>query len=297
MGREILDPKSAVKPATLVGFVGLGNQGGGIAERIHKQGWRLAVWGRRPAGTEPFAAVGCEVAATRRELGAMCDVVGVCVRADDDVKSVLCGERPGEGVLDGMAPGGVVVVHSTIAPASVIALGEAAAERGLWLLDSPVSGARAGALAGTMTLMVGGAAVALEAVRPVLAAFATNIVHVGPLGAGQSVKLINNGVSFANMVIVIEALRAAHELGFDWRAVAEVIRVSSGGSAALGALQTASALEKMASPTNNIRKDIGHLRALLRPTSAADAVLLDVADQATDAVKAFALQQQEVLGA
>jgi 3-hydroxyisobutyrate dehydrogenase len=200
-------------------------------------------------------------------------------------------------VLDGMAPGGVVVVHSTIAPASVIAPGEAAAERGLWLLDAPVSGGRAGALAGTMALMVGGAAVAIEAVRPVLAAFATNIVHVGPLGAGQSVKLINNGVSFANMVIVIEALRAARELGFDWRAVADVIRVSSGASTALVALQTASALEKMASPTNNIQKDVGHLRELLRSTSAADAVLLEVADQATGAVKAFALQQQEALGA
>jgi 3-hydroxyisobutyrate dehydrogenase-like beta-hydroxyacid dehydrogenase len=285
---DVVSPAIAEKSATRIGFVGLGNQGGGIAERIYRQGWRLTVWARRPESTEPFAAGGCAVAGSRRELGASCDVVGICMRGDADVRSVLLGDGSEGGVLDGMASGSIVAVHSTIAPETAATLEQAAAERGVWLADAAVSGGRDGALAGTMAIMAGGNADAVEAVRPLLSAFAANVFHVGPIGAGMAVKVINNGVSFANMTIVIEALRAAHRLGFDWQKVADVMRVSSGGSVGLEALLAETAFNKLRSPINNIQKDVGHLRDMLRSGGAEDRLLTDIAGQSTEAIQAFA---------
>ncbi|MDB5680774.1 MAG: hypothetical protein JWO16_579 [Sphingomonas bacterium] len=291
--RHGVNPTKAKIDTTRVGFVGLGDQGGGIAERIYHQGWQLTVWARRPESTKPFVAGGCAVAASRHELGAACDVIGICVRGDADVRSVLLGDEPGTGVLDGMSPGSVVAVHSTIAPQTAVALEQEAAARGIWLVDAAVSGGRDGALAGRMSIITGGAPEAVEAIDPILSSFAANVFHVGPIGAGMAVKVINNGVSFGNMVIVVEALRAADRLGFDWQAVANVMQSSSGGSTGLDAILTETAFAKLSSPVNNIQKDVRHLRDMLRRGGADDKLLTDIAGQATEAIQAFARLKKE----
>ena len=124
-------------PATRAGFIGLGSQGGPMARRIAEAGLPLTLWARRPESVAPYADTAAVVAASPAALGAASDVVGVCVVADADVEAVLLGP---DGVLAGMAPGGVVAVHSTIRPDTCRRLAERAAERGVALVDAPVSG-------------------------------------------------------------------------------------------------------------------------------------------------------------
>ena len=182
-----------------VGFIGLGNQGEPIAHRIRSGGFRLHVWARRAETLEPFVATGATIEASRQELGRACNVVAVCVNFDDDVREVVIGD--GDGVLSGMQPGGIIVVHSTVAPETVIELEASARAQGVTLLDAPVSGARQGAIEGTMSVIVGGDPEALAIVRPVFETFARSITLVGAIGAGQVTKLLNNNLMFANVAL------------------------------------------------------------------------------------------------
>jgi 3-hydroxyisobutyrate dehydrogenase len=120
-----------------VGFIGLGSQGGPMARCIVEGGYPLTLWARRPESVEPFGDAAATVVGTPAEVGAASDVVGICVVADADVEDVAL--RP-DGVLAGMAPGGVVAVHSTIHPDTCRRLAEQAAGRGVAVVDAPVSG-------------------------------------------------------------------------------------------------------------------------------------------------------------
>src|SRR5690606_7607009 len=135
-------------------------------------------------------------------LAAASDVVSLCVRDDADVRAVVFGD---EGVLAGAAAGAVVVVHSTVQPETVIAVGEAAAARGVGVVDACVTGGAAGAAAGALTVMAGGEPANLERARPVLEAFAKKIVATGPLGSGCKVKLCNNLMTYLAWTAAYEA--------------------------------------------------------------------------------------------
>jgi len=123
--------------APKVGFIGLGSQGGPMARQIIDAGFRTTLWARRPESLEPFADTAARVADTPKILGADSDIVGICVRADADVVAVVSGPH---GVLSGMAPDGVIMVHSTTHPDTCRRLAETAADRGVSLIDAPVSG-------------------------------------------------------------------------------------------------------------------------------------------------------------
>ena len=138
---------------TRVGFIGLGNQGTPIARRIVEHGHQLALWARRPESTAPFADTTATVVPTPADVGAASDVVGICVFTDADVQDVLLGSH---GVLAGMAPGGVVAIHSTVLPDTCASLAQHAGERGIAVVDAPVSGGPAAAAAGRLLLMAGG---------------------------------------------------------------------------------------------------------------------------------------------
>jgi len=207
------------------GFVGLGSQGGPMARRIVESGFPTTLWARRAESTDPFTGTGAAIAADLGELGAASDVLGVCVVADADVEAVLGGP---DGALSTMAPGGIVVIHSTVHPDTCRRIQHEHPQ--LSVLDAPVSGGGHMAAARQLFVMVGGDAGALERCRPVLETFAEPIVHLGGLGAGQEAKLLNNAVFTAHLGIAADLFTQGERLGLDPAALAEVLSHGSGRS-------------------------------------------------------------------
>ena len=210
---------------TRVGFVGLGSQGGPIARRIVDAGFPTTLWARRPASLDPFSDTPANVAASPAELGAASDVLGVCVVDDTGVDEVL---RGADGALAAMADGAVVVVHSTVHPATCTRLQDDFPH--LRVVDAPVSGGGHKAAAGELLVMVGGRAEAVDRCRPVLATFGDPVLHVGPLGAGQEAKVLNNTVFTAQLALAAEAFALATARGLDPAAVATILAAGSGRS-------------------------------------------------------------------
>jgi 3-hydroxyisobutyrate dehydrogenase len=213
-----------------VGFIGVGDQGGPMARRIVDAGFVTTLWARRAAALEPFADTAATIAATPRDLGAASDLVGVCVLADADVIEVV------EGVLDGMAPGGVIAVHSTTHPDTCRDLSARAARRGVALVDAPVSGGGVLASERRLLVMVGGDAEVVERCRPVFETYGNPVIHLGPVGSGQLAKLINNLLFAAHMGLGTRAFALAESVGIEPGELAKVLAHGSGGSYALGVL-------------------------------------------------------------
>jgi len=244
-----------------VGFIGLGDMGGALATRIAGAGFPTVLWARRPEALASFAGPGVETACTPAELAAGVDMVGVCVWDDDAVRDVMYGT---DGVLAGCRPGTVIAIHSTVHPHTCEVLAEKAAKSAAVVLDAPVSGGRDVALAGQLVVAVGGDDGAFERVRPVLASFGDPVVHVGPLGAGQLAKLVNNALLAANVALANDALAVAHSLGLDAEAIVEVLRRGSGRSYALDvafASRNSAAIRKQTATP--LAKDVGCLNAVL----------------------------------
>jgi 3-hydroxyisobutyrate dehydrogenase-like beta-hydroxyacid dehydrogenase len=214
-----------------VGFIGLGIMGSRMAASLRRAGHELTVYNRTRATAEAWAAEhGASVAATPAEAGAAADVVITMVVDGDQVQEVLLG--PG-GVAEGAAPGTLCVDMSTIAPSQARAIGAALAERGLSLLDAPVTGSAPRAEDGTLTIMVGGDERDFERARPLLEAMGALVLHVGPLGQGEMLKLVNNAVAAANAATLAQALVVAKATGVDLKALVAVMSAGSGGSAML----------------------------------------------------------------
>jgi 3-hydroxyisobutyrate dehydrogenase-like beta-hydroxyacid dehydrogenase len=262
---------------TRVGFIGLGSQGGPMAVRIMEAGHPLIVWARRAETLEPFRGTNATIAATPAELGAASDVVGICVVADADVEDVLL--RP-DGVLAGMSPGGVVAIHSTIHPDTCHRLAERTAERGVALVDAPVSGGGHVAAAGKLLVMAGGRDVDVDRCRPIFETYADPVVHLGPLGSGQMAKLVNNLVFTAQVTIALQTFGFADQLGIDRAALAQVLTTGSGGSRAaailaasgfnLGGLRQSAAL---------LHKDVDIVRDVARARGATEpAAIVELAE-------------------
>jgi 3-hydroxyisobutyrate dehydrogenase-like beta-hydroxyacid dehydrogenase len=220
-----------VKPS--VGFIGLGSQGLGMALRIERAGFPLTVWARRAQTLEPFRGTRARAASSPRELGAASELVCICVVNDADVEQVLLGDA---GALAGMAPGGLIALHSTVHPGLPARIAELAEPRGVRVVDAPVSGGGQVALEGKLKTIVGAAAEDLERVRPVFESYSDRVFHVGGLGSGQICKLINNALMTAHLQLARDAERLAGQLGLDPKAFLEVASVSSGSSFSLQAL-------------------------------------------------------------
>jgi 3-hydroxyisobutyrate dehydrogenase-like beta-hydroxyacid dehydrogenase len=214
-----------------VGFIGLGIMGSRMAASLRRAGHELTVYNRTRATAEAWAAEhGAGVAATPADAGAAADVVITMVVDGDQVQEILLG--PG-GVAEGAAPGTLCVDMSTIAPSQTRAIGSALAERGLSLLDAPVTGSAPRAEDGTLTIMVGGDERDFERARPLLDAMGALVLHVGPLGQGEMLKLVNNAVAAANAATLAQALVVAKATGVDLEALVAVMGAGSGGSAML----------------------------------------------------------------
>lgn len=213
---------------TRVGFIGLGNQGGPMARRISGAGLPLTVWARRAEVAASFVDE-ATVVDTPAQVGAASDVVGICVLADEDVLDVVLGAT---GVMAGMAPGGVIAVHSTIHPRTLNRLADSGSSRGIGIVDAPVTGGADKADVGRLVILAGGHSGDVTMCRPMFDTFASEIIHLGGLGAGQSAKLINNLAVTAHLSVAQELFDFAQRMGVDKAAMASVLDAGSGGSAA-----------------------------------------------------------------
>jgi 3-hydroxyisobutyrate dehydrogenase-like beta-hydroxyacid dehydrogenase len=206
-----------------VGFVGIGIMGRGMSRNLVAAGFDVVVWNRTAPKAE--AVAGARVAASLRELAADCDTVLICVSDSPDVRAVVDGD---DGVLAGLRPGALVVDHSTISPSVTRELAASVEEAGGSWVDAPVSGGSEGAADGTLSIMVGGADDDVARAMPFLEAMGTTITHVGPVGSGQLVKLVNQILVVVNQLAVSEALLFAEAAGLDLEAT---LRAVTGGAA------------------------------------------------------------------
>lgn len=235
-----------------VGFIGLGSQGAPMARRIVDAGFETTLWARRPASLVPFADTAARRAASPADLAAVSDLVCVCVIDDADVEEVVTGES---GVLTGLRRGGVIAVHSTVHPDTCRRLADLARARGVTLIDAPVSGGGQAAAEGRLVLMAGGEPGTVAYCRPVFATHADPVVHMGPLGAGQVAKLLNNVLFTANLATAADTLALGRDLAVDPAALARVISHGSG---------TSFALDRVASAGGTLDRIAAHAGPLLR---------------------------------
>lgn len=209
--------------ATTTGFIGIGSQGGPMAHRMLER-FALTVWARRAEAAAEFAGKGANVAASIADLGAACDHVGLCVVNDADVLDICA------VLVPAMKPGSLLALHSTVLPGTAEEVERICARHGVAMVDAPVSGGAPGAQAGTMTVMCGGSQAAFEQARPVFESFGKLIVRLGPAGAGQKAKIVNNALMAANMGLAQAALQAGEALGVERQALADLVKASSGRS-------------------------------------------------------------------
>ena len=206
-----------------VGFIGLGVMGRPMALHLQRAGHDLHVWARRPASVAGLPATVC---VTPAELGRQCEVVFTIITSSADVEGVALGP---DGLIEGMAPGSILVDCSTIAPDAARHIAARLGEKGIAMLDAPVSGGAQGAIDATLAIMAGGEAEVLERVRPLLECLGQRIVHIGPNGAGQVAKACNQMIMVAAIQAAAEAMRLAAASGVDCGKVKDAL---AGGSAA-----------------------------------------------------------------
>lgn len=210
---------------TIISFIGLGIMGKPMALNLRKAGYSLVVHNRSRGPVDELAAAGAAPAWSPREVAARSDVILLCLPDAPDVAAVLHGEH---GIFTGARAGQIIVDHGTTAPAATRRFAAEAAGHGVEWLDAPVSGGEVGARAATLSIMVGGSEEALERVRPILEVLGTTITHMGPVGAGQTVKVANQIICTLHYAALAEGLLLARQAGLD---LEKALRVLTGGYA------------------------------------------------------------------
>jgi len=207
-----------------VGFIGLGIMGRPMALNLLKGGHEVVVWARRAESMQPLLDAGARGAGSPAEVARAVEVVVSMVADAPDVEQVMLGENGVSSAAGGAGWEGLVAVDmSTILPAAARDIGARLAAAGIEFLDAPVSGGEVGAIAGTLSIMVGGSAAAFEKAQPAFACMGRNIVHVGDAGAGQVAKAANQIVTGVGVLTVAEALNFAAKNGVDPARVREAL--------------------------------------------------------------------------
>jgi 2-hydroxy-3-oxopropionate reductase len=215
---------------TRIGFIGLGIMGSPMAVNLAEAGFTVAGYNRTPEKAEPLVAAGGRAATSIADAVRDADVVAVMVPDSPDVRDVLAGD---DGVFANAKPGTLVIDFSSIRPDVAAELARQGAEQDLRVLDAPVSGGEAGAKNAALSIMVGGDAADFAAARPVFEAVGKTVVHVGPSGAGQTVKAANQLIVAANIEALAEAVVFLRAHGVDLDAALEVLGGGLAGSAVL----------------------------------------------------------------
>ncbi|HEV8473975.1 MAG TPA: NAD(P)-dependent oxidoreductase [Methylomirabilota bacterium] len=216
--------------ATSVGFIGVGNMGNPMAANVLKAGFPMTVFDTSAKAMDNLVQAGARPAASAREVVERAEITLTSLPASPDVEAVYLG--PG-GLVESARRGTLLIDLSSVLPTTPRLIEPRARERGVEFLEAPVSGGVTGARAATLAIMVGGDAGALKRARPVLEAIGPNIFHVGPAGAGNTVKAINNMMACVNSLAMMEGLALGVKAGIDPMTIYDVVKASSGGSKAL----------------------------------------------------------------
>ena len=212
-----------------VGFIGLGAMGGPMALNLVKAGFALVVNDIDAAKTEPLKAKGCEVAASAQAVAAAVERTIVIVETTEQAESVIIGAH---GIIRGAKPGHIVLCMATIDPFAARSIADRLAALGIAMLDAPVSGGTGRAQSGDLSVIAGGAAEVFAKCQDLFGVLGSRSFHVGALGSGLAMKLVNNMLVQVNTVAVAEALVLGVKAGLDPQTIYEVVRVSTGASAA-----------------------------------------------------------------
>lgn len=206
------------------GFIGAGVIGKPMAMHLLKK-FPLMVYDLNKQTLDEFAQAGARIARSPKEVGEFADIIGLGLKDDDQVRSVIEGEN---GVLAAAKPGSIIVIHSTIEPETAIELNEIAATKGVSIVDAPISGGREGAAAGTLLYMVGASKEDFERCEPVFATSGKTIVHMGPVGSGAKTRIVHHVMLALNRFAADEGMKLATAIGLD---LATVSRAVHGGEA------------------------------------------------------------------
>ncbi len=267
----------------VVGLIGVGLMGHGIARNVAKKGFALHVLehpGNQPL--DELRSLGAQTCQTPAQLAALCDVILLCVTGSPQVEAVLLGDQ---GVLSAMKPGAVIVDCSTAVPASTVRMAQATQAAGGQFIDAPMTKTAQQAHDGTLNLLVGGDAAVLAQVQPVLATFTDQVTHVGAIGDGHRMKLLHNFVSVGQMTLLAEATACARKEGMDMQAFYDVLAGGGGAGVALQRFKSfilADDPSGIAFSVSNAAKDLNYYSAMAHDAKAAS----QVADAAAATLKA-----------
>jgi 3-hydroxyisobutyrate dehydrogenase len=221
-------------PKQRVGFVGLGTMGSGMAANLARSGFPLTVWNRTAGRAEPLLELGAAEVASPGDVARASDVVIACLPDSPQVAEVLFGPA---GLAEGFAAGSIFIDCSTVSPMSDREFAARLGQQGVAMLDAPVSGGSEGAIAGTLTIMVGGETTDLERARGVLDAMGRTVTHLGPIGSGQVAKAVNQVILCGTYLGVAEGIVLALKAGLD---AEQVVTSLMGGAASSWVLQNRS---------------------------------------------------------
>ncbi len=210
-----------------IGFVGLGNMGLGMARNIIKAGFPLIGYDVREEPLRAIEEMGGQIGKFPREVSEGARITFVVVLNYPQIERVILGEH---GLQEGVRPGDVIVLMSTVSPAQVKEMAQKLGSRKVQILDAPISGGKEGAEAGTLSIMAGGEKSAFERCLPVFRAMGKSVYHLGPLGSGMSMKLVNNLLVAVNGLAVAEAMVLGKKAGLDPQTILEIIPKSAGDS-------------------------------------------------------------------
>jgi 3-hydroxyisobutyrate dehydrogenase len=216
-----------------VALLGLGTMGSGMAANLLKAGFPLAVWNRTAAKAKPLAEKGARIASTPADAAAGAEVIVAMLADDAASRHVWLGEN---GALAAAREGAILIDCGTVSPAWISELSSHAAQRGLHLLDAPVTGSRTHAEAGQLSFLVGGDEAALNVARPVLEAMSKEIVLFGPVGSGAKLKLINNFLCAVQVASLAEGLTWIERSGLDRDKALAFLKAGAPGSPLLGSI-------------------------------------------------------------
>ena len=210
-----------------VGFIGLGIMGRGMVKNLLEAGFEVSIWNRTAERMQPLIERGATAADSPAALAAECEIIITCVSDTPDVVEVIAGEN---GVIHGINSGSLVIDMSTISPHTTRELAIQLEEKGAFMLDAPISGGSEGAERGTLSIMIGGKASQVERAMPYFEAMGKTITHVGPQGAGQAVKLVNQILVVVTMLGVSEAMLFAQVSGVDLDKTLDAVTQGAAGS-------------------------------------------------------------------
>ncbi|MGW2516895.1 NAD(P)-dependent oxidoreductase [Streptomyces sp. NPDC001617] len=267
----------------MIGVVGAGRMGRPMVRRLAEAGHEVRVLGRTTEARRALAQEPAQVVPEAAQAGEGAAAVLVCVHNDQQVREVCLDS----GLLEAMPSGSVLVVHTTGSPRTVEAVADRAVSHGIGVVDAPVSGGPPDVAAGRITLFVGGSDDTVARIRPVLRSYGDPVLHVGPLGAGQRVKLVNNTVFAAQIGLLSHAARLAGELGLDERLLLDALTHGSASSRALAGVVRHGSVTEFARTTREfLGKDLDVVRAVAGELGAELGALAPALDALSDATAA-----------